>query len=71
MPKPHRLPNGDEQALLEQVRVELVGAHQKRRWNQLVRQHHYLKSADLVGEQLRYVVTDAHGTWLALSLIHI
>ena len=66
MPKPHRLPTGDEQALLEQVRVELVGVHQKRRWNQLVRQHHYLKSADLVGEQLRYVVTDAQGTWLAL-----
>ena len=53
MPKPHRLPNDDEQALLEELRVELVCAKQKPRWNQLVRRHHYLKSADLVGEQLR------------------
>jgi hypothetical protein len=32
----------------------------------LVREHHYLKNALLVGEQLRYVVKDAKGTWLAL-----
>ena len=66
MPKPHRLPDGDEQTLLEELRVELVPAQQKRRWNQLVCQHHYLKSADLVGEQLRYAITDAQGHWLAL-----
>jgi hypothetical protein len=46
--------------------VELISPRQKPRWNQLVRKHHYLKSADLVGEQLRYVVTDAKGNWLAL-----
>ena len=57
MPKPHRLPTGTEQALLEELRVELFGTPHKPRWNQLVRQHHYLKSADLVGEQLRHVVT--------------
>jgi hypothetical protein len=51
---------------LEKLRVELISPEQKARWNQLVRKHHYLKSADLVGEQLRYVVTDASGTWLAL-----
>ena len=66
MPKPHRLPNDDEQALLEELRVELVSAQQKPRWNQLVCRHHYLKGADLVGEQLRYAITDAQGHWLAL-----
>jgi len=66
MPKPHRLPHGDEQALLEELQVELVCAKQKPRWNQLVRRHHYLKNADLVGEQLRYAITDAQGHWLAL-----
>ena len=39
---------------------------ERRRWDQLVRQHHYLKNARLVGEQLRYVVIDAAGNWLAL-----
>lgn len=66
MPIPPRLPNRDEQALLEELRVALVSPQQKRRWNQLVCQHHYLKNADLVGEQLRYVVTNAQGHWLAL-----
>jgi hypothetical protein len=66
MPKPHRMPNPDEQAVLEELQVELVAPGQKDRWNRLVRKHHYLKSADLVGEQLRYVVTDAKGRWLAL-----
>ncbi len=66
MPKPHRLPDSDEQAILDQLRVELIAPEQKKRWNQLVCRHHYLKSADLVGEQLRYVVTDAKGKWLAL-----
>jgi hypothetical protein len=66
MPKPQRLPNRDEQAVLDELQVELVAPQQKRQWNQLVRRHHYLKNADLVGEQLRYVVTDAQGRWLAL-----
>lgn len=66
MPKPHRLPNDDEQSILEQLQVHLICPTQKPRWNKLVCKHHYLKSADLVGEQLRYVVTDAQGNWLAL-----
>jgi hypothetical protein len=60
------MPSVDEQALLQNLRIELVGPGQKGRWNRLVRQHHYLKSADLVGEQLRYAVTDREGRWLAL-----
>jgi len=66
MPKPLRLPNIDEQSLLEQLQVRLVPPAQRRRWDQLVRQHHYLKNARLVGEQLRYVVIDAAGNRVAL-----
>ncbi|MBI3852285.1 MAG: hypothetical protein HY298_18680 [Verrucomicrobia bacterium] len=71
MPKPKRLPDRSEQTVLEELQVELISPRQKPRWNQLVRKHHYLKSADLVGEQLRYVVTDAKGRWLwAMSVNH-
>jgi len=45
--------------------VELVSAKQKPRWNQLVRQHHYLKNAILVGAQLHYVARYGE-QWLAL-----
>lgn len=66
MPKPDRLPNLDEQRLLNELRVRLISPGERTQWNKLVRQHHYLKNARLVGEQLRYVVTDAKGKWLAL-----
>lgn len=66
MSKPQRLPNDHEQRILEQLQVHLVDPQQRPRWNQLVCKHHYLKNADLVGEQLRYVATDAQGHWLAL-----
>lgn len=60
------MPDRDEQAVLDELEVNLVAPGQKKRWNQLVRQHHYLKSSVMVGEQLRYVVSDAQGRWLAL-----
>lgn len=66
VPKPHRMPNRDEQVVLDELRVALVPTKQKAKWDRLVRQRHYLKSARLVGEQLRYVITDARGRWLAL-----
>jgi Domain of unknown function (DUF4338)/DDE_Tnp_1-associated len=66
MPKPQRLPNIDEQSLLKGLQVRLIRADEKAQWNKLVRQRHYLKNARLVGEQLRYVVTDARGRWVAL-----
>jgi hypothetical protein len=66
MPKPLRLPNLDEQSLLAELEVRLILPGERTQWNQLVRQHHYLKNARLVGEQLRYVVTNAQGQWLAL-----
>jgi len=55
MPKPHRLPNIDEQTVLEELQVRLVLPCERTRWNKLVSEHHYLKNALLVGEQLRYV----------------
>ena len=66
MSKPHRLPDTTEQSILEALQVRLISPQEKERWNRLVCQHHYLKSADLVGEQLRYVITDRRGRWLAL-----
>jgi len=66
MSKAHRASPQDEKQVLRELRVELVSCSRERRWNRLVRRRHYLKSADLVGEQLRYVVTDAQGHWLAL-----
>ena len=52
--------------MLRELQVRLVLPCERARWNKLVGQHHYLKNSRLVGEQLRYVVTDAKGTWLAL-----
>ena len=66
MPKPVNLPNIQEQALLDEVLVRLIHPPEKKRWNREVKKHHYLKNAALVGEQLRYVVTTAEGTWVAL-----
>ncbi len=66
MAKPIRLPTKDEQALLKELRVCLLVAQEHKRWNALVCKRHYLKSADLVGEQLRYAVTDGKGRWVAL-----
>jgi hypothetical protein len=60
------MPNDNEQDILDQIQVNLVRPQQRHKWNQLVCKHHYLKSADLVGEQLRYIVTDDQGAWLAL-----
>jgi hypothetical protein len=66
MPKPRRLPTPDEQSLLKELEVRLILPVERLQWDKLVCRHHYLKNARLVGEQLRYVVTDAKGKWLAL-----
>jgi hypothetical protein len=66
MPKPLRLPNASEQALLDSLTVRLVTqAEELCRWNQPCTQRHYLKNASLVGEQLRYVA-EYQGQWLVL-----
>ena len=54
-----------EAAVLDQITVRRIEPAEQARWNQLVSQHHYLKSARLVGERLCYVA-ECQGRWLAL-----
>ena len=66
MPKPLRPPDTSEQAVLDGLSLRLLAeSDDKQRWDQLVIQRHYLKSASLVGEQLRYVA-EYQDQWLAL-----
>ena len=62
----HRRPSTDEQHVLEHLSVRLVQPHEQERFDQIIVQHHYLKSATLVGQHLRYVATH-QGQWLALA----
>jgi hypothetical protein len=62
----YRQPSEDEQHVLEHLTVRLVQPHEQARFDQFIVQHHYLKSANLVGEHLRHVAT-YKGQWLALA----
>ena len=62
----HRQPTTDEQHVLEHLTVRLIEPHEVQRFDELILRHHYLKSAELVGEHLRYVAT-YQGCWLALA----
>lgn len=60
------LPKREQSSVLNALEVRcLVDPVEIARWNDLVCKHHYLENANLVGEQLRYVVT-FQGHWLAL-----
>ena len=60
------LPTHEQQSVLNELEVRcLVERAEMQRWNELVCEHHYLENANLVGEQLRYVIT-FRGQWLAL-----
>jgi hypothetical protein len=61
-----QVPAPDEQALLASLQVRLLEPAELGRCDQLLDQHHYLKSPKPVGERLYYVVTDGQGRWLAL-----
>ena len=63
----YRIPVSSEQALLDQVTVRPLSACEleRARYAELIRTHHYLKSDQLVGEQLRYVA-EFEGQWVAL-----
>src|SRR6266511_856717 len=65
MAQPIRLPNAQEQNVLDHLVVRPVTEEERPRWNELVSTHHYLKNAALVGEQLCYVA-EYQGQWLAL-----
>jgi hypothetical protein len=61
-----RPPSPDEQQVLARLEVRLVRPQEVPQFDHLLTEHHYLKSAQLVGEHLRYVAT-YRGQWLALS----
>jgi len=51
--------------VLRQVRVRLIEAHERARWDALMRAHHYLGFEGFIGQSLRYVA-ECEGCWLAL-----
>ena len=62
-----RRPTADEQIVLSGMTVKLLERPQDiRKCDQILVEHHYLKSAKLVGEQLRYAVV-WKGQWLAVA----
>jgi predicted transposase YbfD/YdcC len=69
-----RRPTPDEQTVLSQMTVKLLDRPEDlRKCDQILVEHHYLKSAKLVGEQLRYAVLwrgqwQAVATWSAAAL---
>ena len=65
MAQPIRLPNVQEQQVLNALVVSPISGEERPRWNELVRQYHYLRNATLVGEHLCYVA-EYEGQWLAL-----
>jgi hypothetical protein len=64
-PRKPSLLSAAEQALLDGVTLRLLEPPERLRFDQLLIQRHYLHSADLVGEQLRYVA-EYQGEWVAL-----
>lgn len=67
MSKPKfRRPEPDEQHILDYLTVRPIRPQERPRYDALMKEHHYLHSHQLVGEQLCYVVT-YRGEWLALS----
>jgi len=61
------LPKREQSEVLAKLIVHRVTEPEEiQRWNREVTENHYLKNANLVGEQLRYVVT-YQGEWLALQ----
>lgn len=54
-----------EQAILQGMEVRLIVAQEQERFDRILIDEHYLHSAELVGERLRYVV-EYQGRWLAV-----
>ena len=62
-----RRPTADEQTVLLGMSLKLLVQPQDiRKCDQLLIEHHYLHSAQLVGEQLRYAVV-WKGQWFAVA----
>ena len=65
MSKSYRLPDGDEQVVLDELEVRVVHAEDLPRFQSLLRCHHYLGGIKPVGERL-YHVAVWRGHWLAV-----
>jgi len=65
MKKNISMPTSREQQILDDLKIRIIRKEEQGCYEQLIDQQHYLKSAQLVGEQLRYVV-ECNGKWLAL-----
>ena len=65
MKKNIKMPNPCEQQILDGLTIRLICKHEHGCYEQWIDEQHYLKSVQLVGEQLRYVV-EYDGEWLAL-----
>lgn len=61
-----RRPEPDEQHILDHLTVRPIQAQERRRYDALMEEHHYLHSHRLVGQQICYVAT-YRGEWVALS----
>lgn len=66
MAKPNRLPDPDQQNLLDEVTVQLAPRASLPKINRLLEEHHYLGSLKPMGERLYYVASDATGRWLGV-----
>jgi hypothetical protein len=55
----------EQQNLLDGVQVRLLAPEERERFDQLLQAEHYLKSTQLVGEQVRYVA-EYQGQWVGL-----
>lgn len=62
----YRSPDEEEQEILDGLCVRRITPEEVGRFDRLVAEHHYLKSARLVGEHMRYVA-EFRGGWLALG----
>lgn len=64
-PSPKPLLCEEEQAILDAVSVRALEPAERDRFDELICREHYLRSSNLVGEQLRYVA-EYRGRWVAL-----
>jgi Domain of unknown function (DUF4338)/DDE_Tnp_1-associated len=68
-PSTRTKPTATQQCVLDEVRViPLPDRKDRRRFQRLLKAHHYLGDLKAVGEQLYYAAVDARGQWLALLL---
>ena len=60
-----KLEDTSEPRILRRIKVKLLPPEQRERFDQLLKQEHYLHSARLGGQSLRYVA-ELDGQWVAL-----